>query len=214
MLVLEEIFKMNKPKQSQHFNLRIHRSMSWLNKADDLVDDLDLQFLSLWIAFHAIYAKELDIAKDESDLKAFLQQIFDRDDFHKLHTLIWDRLSQPIKFILDSPFLHQSLWEYQNQKISQHLYKEQVIQEKLQATEAIENKDVVSMLYILIYRLHTLRNQLLHGGLSYQSCINRQLLKSSIRLLLLLLPMFVQILIENAAHFDTGLPYYPVLQLH
>lgn len=34
MLVLEEVFKNQKQKHSEAFNLRLHRGMSWFKKSD------------------------------------------------------------------------------------------------------------------------------------------------------------------------------------
>ena len=60
MMILEEIFRHNKSQNSEGFNLRIHRGLSWLKKAIYITDDLDLQFMSLMIAFNAIYAEEIE----------------------------------------------------------------------------------------------------------------------------------------------------------
>ena len=59
MQVLEEIFKSKKSENSNQFNLRIHRGLSWLKKAAELDDDLDMRFISLWVSFNAIYAQDL-----------------------------------------------------------------------------------------------------------------------------------------------------------
>ena len=59
MLLLEEIFKTKKVQQSDEFNLRIHRGLSWLKQALLLDHDSDLQFIGLWISFNAIYAQDL-----------------------------------------------------------------------------------------------------------------------------------------------------------
>ena len=37
-------------------SLRLHRALSWLNRAEQLADDPDSQFIFLWIAFNAAYA--------------------------------------------------------------------------------------------------------------------------------------------------------------
>ena len=56
MLMLEEIFKIKKAENSEVFNLRILRGLSWLKKAYDLNEEPDLQYMSLWISFNAVYA--------------------------------------------------------------------------------------------------------------------------------------------------------------
>lgn len=48
-------FKQNRDhlNYSDNFKLRIHRSLSWLKKAEE-TDELDSQFIYLWIAFNAV----------------------------------------------------------------------------------------------------------------------------------------------------------------
>ena len=57
MLVLEEIYRTKKNEFSAAFNLRMQRSLSWWKKAIVLHDDLDLQFMSTWVALNALYAQ-------------------------------------------------------------------------------------------------------------------------------------------------------------
>ena len=214
MLLLEEIFKMNKVKHSDSFNLRIHRGISWLKKSSYLSNDLDLQFISLWIAFNAIYAEDLPIAQDKQSLRKFLQVVCQADQEHKIYHLIWERFSQPIRAVLDNPFIYQGFWDYQNQKISQQTCDEGLKREKQKVLQALKDKDSAYILYIVFNRLYTLRNQIVHGGATYQSSVNRPQLHNAVQVLSILLPSFIQVLIENAQHLDLGKPYYPVVQLH
>ena len=39
-----------------HLGLRVHRSLSWLQRPENTAGDHDSQFLFLWIAFNAAYA--------------------------------------------------------------------------------------------------------------------------------------------------------------
>ncbi len=89
MLLIEEIFKSKKTQFSDQFNLRIHRGLSWLKKSMDLHDDLDLQFISLWISFNAIYAQDLVSAQDKQSLRQFLYLICQKDSKHKIYKILW-----------------------------------------------------------------------------------------------------------------------------
>lgn len=48
-------------RDSYHPNLalRVHRALSWLNRAEQ-ADDPDGRFIFLWIVFNAAYATEID----------------------------------------------------------------------------------------------------------------------------------------------------------
>ena len=41
-------------------SLRLHRALSWLDRAEQLADDPDSQFIFLWIAFNAACAADID----------------------------------------------------------------------------------------------------------------------------------------------------------
>ena len=46
-------------KHRSPFTLRMHRALSWLQRADAAGDDDDVAFVCLWIAFNAAYAQDL-----------------------------------------------------------------------------------------------------------------------------------------------------------
>ena len=213
MLLIEEIFKSKKTQFSDQFNLRIHRGLSWLKKAMDLHDDLDLQFISLWISFNAIYAQDLVSAQDKQSLRQFIYLICQKDSEHKIYNILWERFSQPIRLFLDNPYVYQGFWDYQNQKISHDACKEGLAQEKQKVLRALSEKDSVDILMVLFNRMYTLRNQVVHGGATYNSSVNRKQLQDACTILLALLPVFMIILLENAATLDLAKPFYPVVQV-
>lgn len=213
MLLIEEIFKSKKTQFSDQFNLRIHRGLSWLKKSMDLHDDLDLQFISLWISFNAIYAQDLVSAQDKQSLRQFLYLICQKDSEHKIYKILWERFSQPIRLFLDNPYVYQGFWDYQNQKISHDACKEGLAQEKQKVLRALSEKDSVDILMVLFNRMYTLRNQVVHGGATYNSSVNRKQLQDACTILLALLPVFMIILLENAATLDLAKPFYPMVQV-
>lgn len=212
-MLLEEIFKSKKSENTDQFNLRIHRGLSWLKKSIDLQDDLDLQFISLWVSFNAIYAQDLQITQDKQSLRQFLYLICQKDTEHKIYNILWERFSQPIRLLLDNPYVYQGFWDYQNQKISHDACKEGLAHEKQKVLHALKEKDSVDILMVLFNRMYTLRNQMVHGGATYKSSVNRKQLQDGCTILLALLPVFMVILLENAETLDLGKPFYPVVQV-
>ena len=57
MLVLEEIYRTKKNEFSAAFNLRMQRSLSWWKKAIEFHNDIDMQFMTAWVALSALYAQ-------------------------------------------------------------------------------------------------------------------------------------------------------------
>ena len=43
----------------KYLDVRVHRALSWLNRAEQCVDDSDSHVIFLWIAFNAAYAHEI-----------------------------------------------------------------------------------------------------------------------------------------------------------
>ncbi|OBY90989.1 hypothetical protein A6723_020470 [Pseudomonas sp. AU11447] len=56
-------------RDGEHLNLRlrVHRALSWLDRAEQ-ADDLDGRFIFLWIAFNAAYACEIDVTGQQTHL--------------------------------------------------------------------------------------------------------------------------------------------------
>ncbi len=213
MMVLEETYKSKKAQNSDTFNLRIHRGLSWLKHAVLLDEALDLKFISLWIAFNAIYAKDGDEIKDRQQFRQFLSDVCQADSEHKIYHLIWTKYSHAIRILLDNPYTFQPFWDYQNQKISQQAWRESFDKDKNKVHRALQQKDSIEVLYVIFNRLYTLRNQIMHGGSTYNSSLNRAQLQDACNILTALLPAFIHILLENEKILNLGKPFYPVVQM-
>ncbi len=56
----EKLYKATRDGCDESFRIRIHRAISWVKKARALPEeDIDLKFISLWIAFNCAYGKEI-----------------------------------------------------------------------------------------------------------------------------------------------------------
>lgn len=213
VLVLEEVYKSKKIENSEQFNLRIHRGLSWLKKAIQLDDDLDLQFISLWVGFNAVYAQDMAFTQDRQSFRQFLHKVCQLDQGRKIYNLIWEKFSSSIRLLIENPYVFQSFWDFQNQKISQKAWKEDFDIEKKRVHQALQSKDTVDLLFVIFNRLYTLRNQLMHGGATYKSSLNRKQLQDACHILVALLPAFIHILLEHSKDLDLGKPFYPVVQV-
>lgn len=85
--------------------------------------------------------------------------------------------------------------------------------EKKKVAKALQQKHSVDILLVLFNLLYTLRNQLMHGGSTYKSSLNRKQLQDGCQILSALLPAFLYIALENADSLDLGKPFYPVAQV-
>ena len=77
---LKERHRAERHDWPENLSLRVHRALSWLHRAEQLAraEDIDGQFIFLWIAFNAAYATEIDEKYRESEqqtFRAFLQKL-------------------------------------------------------------------------------------------------------------------------------------------
>lgn len=213
---IESFYKIHRHTYPEPFRLRIHRSLSWLGKAQERLaaDDRDMAFQSLWIAFNAAYAREIDgrtMSTDRSDFQAFLNYVCMLDAEKRVSALIWKEFSGLIRSLLNNRYVFQSFWDFHNGKISEIAWLEEFEKSRKKANMSLAMQDTSSVLLVLFDRLYTLRNQMIHGGATYGSSANRYQLKDACRILEALQPVILMIMQENADK-DWGRPYYPFVR--
>jgi hypothetical protein len=67
-----------------------------------------------------------------------------------------------------------------------------------------------TVLSIVIDRLYVLRNQLVHGGATWNSSINRAQVKDGAQILLAIVPIVIELMLDHPAE-DFGAILYPVV---
>lgn len=208
---LRSTFNKHKPSYPEKLRLRLHRTLSWLDKAKQCNDDKDIQFISLWIAFNAIYAKELSVqSADRANFVDFIHKICQLDKKRQLYTLIWQTYSQSIRIMLDNRYIFQPFWDYQNGKISELAWQEDFAKSNKKALNALKEGDTATVLMVIFDRLYTLRNQIVHGGATYQGRLNREQLSDGCQILQAILPVVVGIVLDYP-NTDWGEPFYPAV---
>lgn len=209
---LIEKFKANREQYSEAIRLRIYRALSWLEQAEK-TDDLDTQFIFLWIAFNAVYAKDFadSVRSDKGLFIQFLYHICQNDKEQKIYNLIWHTYSGSIRILLDNKYTFQPFWDYQNGLISEQKWQADFDKNKQKALTALNQTDTVTILMALFNHIYTLRNQIVHGGATYASSVNRSQVKDASQILLHLVPEFVQIILNHPEQ-NWGKPFYPVVK--
>ena len=76
---------------------------------------------------------------------------------------------------------------------------------------ALTQQDTERVLYEVFVRLYTLRNQLMHGGATWNSSVNRAQVRDGRALLARVLPVMLEVMMDNPARFE-GRPFYPVVK--
>ena len=210
---VQTYFRNNRHEFSEDFRLRIHRALSWLSRADSS-DDLDFRFISLWIAFNAIYAKEFKLrtnTSERSDFSLFLQLISQLDTDQKIYNIVWQTFPSNIRLLLDNQFIFQPFWDYHNWQLSESAWQEEFSHSKQRAHQALASKDTDTILMVVFERLYTLRNQIIHGGATHSSQVNRSQLVDGSAMLSRLIPLILMTMMQHHDRKDWGQPFYPVI---
>lgn len=209
---LKERHRRERNSYSQAISTRIHRSLSWLKKAE-LCEDDDSKFTFLWIAFNSAYAQDFEqkVNYGERGLyQEFLTRLVTLDSDNLLAEMVWQNYSGVIRAVLDNEFILESYWHYHSGRISEEEWKEARSKAKIAANAALGHNNTASVLSIVFSRLYTLRNQIIHGGATYNSSANRQQLRDCTVLLEKTLPAIIKIMMDGSNEL-WGDPVYPLI---
>ena len=208
-------------KQRNAFTLRMNRSLSWLQRAQaagDAGGDDDVAFICLWIAFNAAYAQDtvgrMDNASERQSFRDFVGQVCRLDADKALPALVWQVFPGPIRILLDNQYVFQPFWDALNNprsdgSIPTH-WRDAFDEARQRVQRALAQQDTERVLYEIFVRLYTLRNQLMHGGATWNSSVNRAQVRDGRALLARVLPVMLGVMMNHPAQFE-GRPFYPVV---
>ncbi len=194
--------------------LRVHRALSWLNRAEREPEDPDARFVFLWIAFNAAYASELPDhwrLSERKRLRHFFARLETMDEQQLLYRILWEQFSQPIRLLIDNPYVYQPFWDHQRGSITSADWQAGFDKARQSAHRALGSGQTGRLLMVVFDRLYTLRNQLVHGGATWQSSVNRDQVRDGTRILGQLVPATIQVMMDNPRAL-WGDPQYPVVE--
>ena len=193
----------------QNLSLKIHRGLSWFDRFEKDRDDIDSQFIFLWISFNSVYATEMQNIKQNSEkliFNHFFKKICRLDENGFFHNLIMKDYFSETKKLIDNKYVYQPFWTFINTQTENNWEN----QFNKQAIDALSQRDTPKLLSIIFNRLYTLRNQLLHGGSTWNSKANREQLVEAVSFLKKMIPGIFIIMMDNHKELWDD-PFYPFL---
>ncbi|MFU8897213.1 MAG: hypothetical protein ACNA8J_12610 [Gammaproteobacteria bacterium] len=194
--------------------LRTHRALSWLDRAEREPEDHDARFLFLWISFNAAYANEITDRREFSErrqLVHFMNRLVDADHEKLLYQMIWRRYSQSIRTLIDNRHVFQPFWDHVRGDLTDAEWREAFRKSKSAAHRALGRQNTKKVFGVTFDRLYTLRNQLMHGGSTWNSSVNRAQVTDGARILGDIVPIIIHLMMENPRQL-WGEPCYPVVE--
>ena len=184
----------------------------------------DTAFILYWIAFNAAYGQtgsaddDYQPRKERASQHAYLQKIA------RLYPSLRaafdsEQLPEAVYALLASKYVYEPFWR---SHAGASRYREWATQFKqlrymissrlrrLRATTIAADTNIESVLCEVFDRLYTLRNQLMHGGATWNSSLNREQVMMGTATIATLLPCFIDAMIENP-EAGWGSPPYPVV---
>jgi hypothetical protein len=191
--------------------VRLHRAISWLQRAGREHDDPDARFVFLWVALNAAYAQEFGSEQREREqLSAFFSRLVAADPHRCLHALLFGEFTGPIRTLIDNHFVFEPFWRALRTHDSSERWKEGFDAGKRKAMRALMDGDTATVLAIVCDRLYVLRNQLVHGGATWNSAVNRQQVRDGAAIMARLVPIVIELMLERPDD-DWGAIGYPVV---
>ena len=194
-------------------SLRVHRALSWLKPAET-EDDLDVKFILYWIAFNAAYAKavpEDDDSTERDQMTDFFDRLVALDKDKKIYNTIWSEFSGPVRMLLNNKYVFAPFWRYQQGEVSAKEWELWFDTSRKLVQKSLASNDTVKILSSLFPRIYTLRNQIIHGGATWQSSVNRDQVRDCSALLGALVPVFIELMMEDIDG-DWDMPSYPMVE--
>lgn len=199
---------------SEPLKLRMHRALSWLGRAEAEIEDDDAKFIFLWIAFNSAYANEIRDRRGFSErrlLLHFLHRLIDSDGEQMLYQAIWEHFPKSIRLLITNRYVFQPFWDYQNGRVAEEVWIERFGRSRNSANLALGRMNTKKVIAIVFDRLYVLRNQIVHGGSTWNSGANRDQVRDGANILGFVVPIIVQLMMEHPEQ-GWGDACYPVVE--
>ena len=197
-----------------NLSLRVHRALSWLDRAEQANDDLDAAFIFYWIAFNAAYAKSFDDTDHKGErvsFEAYFKKMISLDKGRRIYRAIWSEFNGPIELLLKNKYVFAPFWKHQNGQVLESDWQLWFKTSQHQVKTSFEARDSSTVLTVLFPRIYVLRNQILHGGATWNSAVNREQVDDCKKILARLVPLFIDLMMD-APNEQWDKPCYPVVE--
>ena len=208
---LKKKLKQKNESTPESLNVRLHRAISWIKCAEKNDGNLDVQFIALWISFNACYAVEINGLTSKSErlkFKTFIDKLISHDSENRFYNLLWQKFSGPVKMLVENQYVYAPFWEYTRGEINE--WENSFRKSCESAHRFLSREKVGDLLEIVLDRLYTLRNQLMHGGATFNSKVNRSQVKDGYNIMKLLVPIIIDIMMQHDTE-DWGNINYPII---
>lgn len=208
---LKKQFDQISAEMNENQRTRFHRAIRWLERAEKETDDEDIKFIILWIAFNAAYARMFgEETSERVNQRKFFSLLLDIDSDGMLHALLYKEFSGTIRNLINNKYLYEPFWKALRDFDSSNRWKASFANSTGLALMNLMQKETLATLEIIFDRLYALRNQLVHGGSTWNSRTNREQVRNGANLMSMLVPVMISLMLKDPTR-DFGEVNYPVV---
>ena len=199
--------------REEGLRIRVHRSLRALSQAEEIEagsdssSALDAAFVFRWVALNALYGQWDDergmAMKDRVALDRFTSQARLVDTSDRLVSAL-ETVSDDARTLLESPFLIERFWRDQEW--------DQVRPARGRAAKfrgEIREERQGAALHRLLIAVYFLRCQIVHGGATLGSNMNRVTVEPGSRILAVLCGQLIALVVEHGLEMEWGEICYP-----
>lgn len=209
-------------KNEEEMGLRMRRAISWITRAEKeiAVPDYDAACVFYWIAFNAAYAQDIPETGRKSwttseEYKRFVETILQFDTGRTIASCIFEENHEMVLLMLEDQYVYKDFWLVRNGSFPAANWQNRFEKEVTNVRGILRGGDsrrIREVLPVVFDRLYVLRNQLMHGGATWCSSVNREQVQRGAEVLAFLVPRFVALMLQNHSA-DWGPCFYrPSLQ--
>ena len=178
---------------------RLYRALSCLHLAESCENDIDGQFIFLWLAFNAAYAQDLTClnVSETAAFSQFVTKICDCDHNQDLTKLVWDIYPISTELLLDNPYVLQPFLDQQNGHDNAINRQDKFHNAKPQVNTVLATQHTIKVIELVLLRLNKLRNQIIDGGATSKSNLNHSQLLEGVILLNKLVPIIINVMMDH-----------------
>lgn len=119
------------------------------------------------------------------------------DTDKSLHALVFRQFSGPIRTLIGNKFVFEPFWKALREHDSSDRRERRFHVGHKAALASLMANDTATVLSIVFDRLYVLRNQLIHGGATWNGNVNRAQVKDGVRILTAIIPAILELLLDH-----------------
>ncbi len=192
--------------------IRFHRACSWLDRVEKNADrqDLDVDLISLWISFNALYGQwdeqRREPVPDRESWKNFINRMLKLDQTGYLSAALTEH-RRLVLSLLDDEYLSRHFWQEPCAATAGKARRS-----KHSAHSWYVEKRWIMILETVLDRVYFMRCQIVHGAATHGGKLNRTSLKRCVWMMQRLLPALLLVWIDHGADEEWGPLCYPPLK--